>query len=82
MNDFETIYNNNPLDERVAINTTNLVTYIKNNIDIDILEDKNVTKIKRYVTKDTIEFTFHYKDKMYMATYFIKENDYEINKLV
>lgn len=82
MNDFETIYNNNPLDERGAINTTNLVAYIKNNIDIDILEDKNVTKIKRYVTKDTIEFTFHYKDKMYMATYFIKENDYEINKLV
>ncbi|MDU1372999.1 MAG: hypothetical protein E6937_01985 [Staphylococcus epidermidis] len=82
MNDFETIYNNNPLDERVAINTANLVTYIKNNIDIDILEDKNVTKIKRYITKDTIEFTFHYKDKMYMATYFIKENDYEINKLV
>ena len=82
MNDYETIYNNIKLDNRVAINTANLVTYIKNNTDIDILEDKNVTKIKRYVTKDTIEFTFHYKNKMYMATYYIKENEFEFKQLI
>lgn len=82
MNNYETIYNDNKLDNRVAINTANLVTYIKNNTDIDILEDKNVTKIKRYITKDTIEFTFHYKNKMYMATYFNNSNAYEITNLI
>lgn len=81
MNNYETIYNDY-LDNRVAINTANLVTYIKNNTDIDILEDKNVTKIKRYITKDTIEFTFHYKNKMYMATYFNNSNAYEITNLI
>ena len=82
MNDFETIYNNNELNERVEINTAKLINHIKNNTDLDILEDKNVTKIKRYITKDTVEFTFYYKGNMYIATYFIKENDYEINKTV
>lgn len=34
MNDYETIYNNNPLDNRVAINTANLVTYIKKEMNM------------------------------------------------
>lgn len=82
MNDFETIHNNNELNGAVAINTSKLINNIKTNIDIDILEDKTVTKIKRYVTKDTVEFTFHYKDNMYMATYLINLDEYEINKVV
>lgn len=81
MNDYETIYNYKP-NERLEINTARLISYIKNNIDIDILENKNVTNIKRYIEKDSIEFTFYYKDNLYMAVYLININDYEISKVI
>lgn len=81
MNDYETIYNYKR-DERLEINTARLISYIKNNIDIDILENKNVTNIKRYIEKDSIEFTFYYKDNLYIAVYFININDYEISKVI
>lgn len=82
MNDYETIYSSSPLDNRVEINTANLVTYIKNKMNIDILENENVSSIKRYVEADTIEFTFNYKNKMYIATYFKNNNEYDISTLI
>ena len=81
MNDYETIYNDKP-NERVAINTARLISYIIKNIDIDILENKNVKNIKRYIEKDSIEFTFYYKDDLYMAEYLININEFEIYKIV
>lgn len=82
MNDFETIYNNNELNESVAKNTAKLLDYIKTNMELDIFEDTQIKRIKRYITKDTVEFVFNYNDTMYIAKYFIKDSEYEINKLV
>lgn len=70
------------LNGAVAVNTTKLIDYIKKSINVDILEDKTVTNIKRYIEKDTVEFTFHHNDNMYIATYLINLNEYEINKVV
>ena len=83
MNDYITINNDNiELNGSLAINTSKLIDYIKKSINVDILESKNVTNIKRYIEHNIVEFTFNYNDTMYMATYFIKDNDYEINKMV
>lgn len=81
MNDYETIYNYKP-NERLVINTARLISYIKKNIDIDILENKDIKNIKRYIEKDSIEFTFYYKDNLYIAAYFININDFEISKII
>lgn len=82
MNDYVTINNDDIKNDRVAINTAKLISYIKKSINVDILEDKDVSNIKRYLEHGTVEFTFNHKDNMYIATYFIKQNEYEINKVV
>lgn len=87
MNDYETIYSSSPVEMeadkmQLAVATANLVTYIKKEMNIDILENENVSSIKRYVEADTIEFTFNYKDKMYIATYFKNSNEYDISTLI
>lgn len=82
MNNYITINNNIELNGAVAVNTTKLIDYIKKSINVDILEDKTVTNIKRYIEKDTVEFTFHHNDTMYIATYLINLNEFEINKAV
>lgn len=81
MNNYITINNNIELNGAVAVNTSKLIDYIKKSINVDILEDKAVTNIKRYIEKDTVEFTFYYKDDMYIATYFVKANEFDINKV-
>ena len=83
MNDYITINSNNiELNGAIANNTSKLIDHIKKSINVDILNSKNVTDIKRYIEHNTIEFTFNHNNDMYIATYFIKENDYEINKAV
>ena len=87
MNDYETIYSSSPVEMeadkmQLAVATANLVTYIKKEMNIDILENENVSSIKRYVEADTIEFTFNYKNKMYIATYFKNSNEYDISTLI
>lgn len=87
INDYETIYSSSPVEMEVdkmqlAVATANLVTYIKKEMNIDILESENVSSIKRYVEADTIEFTFNYKNKMYIATYFKNSNEYDISTLI
>lgn len=87
MNDYETIYSSSPVEMeadkmQLAVATANLVTYIKKEMNIDILENENVSSIKRYVEADTIEFTFNYKNKMYIATYFKNNNEYDISTLI
>lgn len=83
MNNYITINDNNiTIDGAIAINTSKLIDYIKKSINVDILKDKNVSNIKRYIEHNTIEFTFNHNDNMYIATYFVNLNDYEINKVV
>lgn len=82
MNNYMTICEDNSINERLSINTTKLIDYIKRKAGIDILEDREVKEIKRYIENGTIEFTFYYKEIMYIATYFVKMNKYEINKVV
>ena len=82
MNNYITLNDNNiELNGAVAVNTTKLIDYIKKSINVDILEDGAVTNIKRYIEHNTIELTFYYKDDMYIATYFIKSNEFDINKV-
>lgn len=82
MNNYITICEDSSINERMALNTSKLINYIKKKTEIDILESGAVTNIKRYIENETIEFTFYYKDIMYIATYFVKMNKYEINKVV
>lgn len=83
MNEYITINSDNiELNGAIAINTSKVIDYIKKSINVDILKDKAVNNIKRYIEQNTIEFTFNYNDTMYIATYFIKANEYEINKVI
>lgn len=88
MNDFQTEYSNIQLEEeeantnKLALDTANLISYVKNEMDIDILEDKEVTYLKRYVDENLIDIVFTWKDSMYMSTYLQKIKEFYISNLI
>lgn len=69
MNSFETEYSNIQLEQeeantnKLALDTANLVDYIKREMGVDLLEDKEVTYVKRYVDENLIDFVFTWRDK-------------------
>lgn len=75
MNDFQTEYSNAQLEEeeanssKLALDTANLISYVKTEMGVDLLEDKEVTYVKRYVDENLLDFVFTWKNNMYMATY-------------
>ena len=88
MNDFETEYSNIQLEQeeantnKLALDTANLVDYIKNKMGVDLLEDKEVTYVKRYVDENLIDFVFTWKNSMYMATYLQGIKEFYISNLI
>lgn len=88
MNDFETEYSNIQLEQeeantnKLALDTANLVDYIKNKMGVDLLEDKEVTYVKRYVDENLIDFVFTWKNSMYMATYLQEIKKFYISNLI
>lgn len=88
MNDFQTEYSNIQLEEeeansnKLALDTANLVDYIKTEMGVDLLEDKEVTYVKRYVDENLIDIVFTWKDSMYMATYLQELKEFYISNLI
>lgn len=88
MNDFQTEYSNIQLEEeeansnRLALDTANLISYVKNEMGVDLLQDKEVTYLKRYVDENLIDFVFTWKDNMYMATYLQGIKEFYISNLI
>lgn len=88
MNDFQTEYSNIQLEEeeansnRLALDTANLISYVKTEIGVDLLEDKEVTYLKRYVDENLLDFVFTWKDNMYMATYLQGIKEFYISNLI
>lgn len=88
MNSFETEYSNIQLEQeeantnKLALDTANLVDYIKREMGVDLLQDKEVTYLKRYVDENLIDFVFTWKDSMYMATYLQKIKEFYVCNLI
>lgn len=88
MNSFETEYSNIQLEEeeansnKLALDTANLVDYVKNEMGVDLLEDKEVTYLKRYVDENLLDFVFTWKNSMYMATYLQGIKEFYISNLI
>lgn len=88
MNDFQTEYSNIQLEEeeansnKLALDTANLISYVKREMGVDLLEDKQVTYVKRYVDENLIDFVFTWKDSMYMATYLQGIKEFYISNLI
>lgn len=88
MNSFETEYSNLQVEEeeantnKLALDTANLVDYVKNEMGVDLLEDKEVTYVKRYVDENLIDIVFTWKNSMYMATYLQGLKEFYVSNLI
>ncbi len=88
MNNYETEYSSIQLEEddlnsnRFSIDTGKLMSYVQNEMGINLLFDKDVTYLKRYVDNNLIDIVFTYKNNMYIATYLQGTKDCYISNLI